>query len=561
MLKPAALQQLRNDAYRLHKTGELAKAAALYEAHTQQDKSNSDVIGLFAMCLFQLGRTVKAFEQWRYVLSLSAPVPTQWRNANNFFAAILSGKGADHALDVNAIPIKSWQSKTQPTIDDVIIAISLAHALEKLGRSDEIISVFSPFVADLNLSLPVSLTFLRWALEADYVGLIEAVDLARLTEESNKTPDATLLLSAYYFKCHDETSSQKFAFDVAQKTPIYITPKLAGQKYTVGVLNRPTPTVRRAVDVAQFHFGENTPAGLVNRFSNDFRFVSVFPFHIGANEIQHLEPQPQFFINNWATAEILATPGTLQHLVEFSSALGVPVLNRPEAVVKTTRQQVSETLQGIDGLLVPKVLRVYNSNDSFVATALLLEREIGFPLILREPFQQMGHHAIKVSDSQQLFAALQTFPFTQIYAIQFIDNPVTTGIYRKIRAAIVGDEIFISHVLYRGHWNVHRERNDVVRKQLEEHPLTIGFADKITNDPASVLSQLAMTSLQTIRKRIDLDLFGIDFDVMQDGRLLFFEANAAMHISFADKYGHADVRKRMLVGLHRLFEQSVARSP
>ena len=39
-----------------------------------------------------------------------------------------------------------------------------------------------------------------------------------------------------------------------------------------------------------------------------------------------------------------------------------------------------------------------------------------------------------------------------------------------------------------------------------------------------------MTALQRIRERIKLDCFGVDFDVADDGRLILFEANAAMNL-------------------------------
>ena len=39
-----------------------------------------------------------------------------------------------------------------------------------------------------------------------------------------------------------------------------------------------------------------------------------------------------------------------------------------------------------------------------------------------------------------------------------------------------------------------------------------------------------MQILMSIRKNIPLDIFGLDFDVMPDGRVLFYEANASMNL-------------------------------
>ena len=40
----------------------------------------------------------------------------------------------------------------------------------------------------------------------------------------------------------------------------------------------------------------------------------------------------------------------------------------------------------------------------------------------------------------------------------------------------------------------------------------------------------AMQSLRAIRDRIPLEVFGIDFDVDADGRVVFYEANATMNL-------------------------------
>jgi len=52
--------------------------------------------------------------------------------------------------------------------------------------------------------------------------------------------------------------------------------------------------------------------------------------------------------------------------------------------------------------------------------------------------------------------------------------------------------------------------------------------------PEKTLGKPAMAALHEIRNRIPLDFYGIDFDMLPDGRVLFFEANAAMNLSLSD---------------------------
>jgi hypothetical protein len=47
-------------------------------------------------------------------------------------------------------------------------------------------------------------------------------------------------------------------------------------------------------------------------------------------------------------------------------------------------------------------------------------------------------------------------------------------------------------------------------------------------DPEVHLGGAAMRALEAIRDRIPFDMFGVDFEVDREGRMVFFEAGAAM---------------------------------
>lgn len=64
----------------------------------------------------------------------------------------------------------------------------------------------------------------------------------------------------------------------------------------------------------------------------------------------------------------------------------------------------------------------------------------------------------------------------------------------------------------------------------------------------------AWAALHEIRRRTPLDLYGMDVDIMPDGRLLYFEANAAMTLSMSDRPRLEETRGRMRAALRRLFE-------
>ena len=61
-----------------------------------------------------------------------------------------------------------------------------------------------------------------------------------------------------------------------------------------------------------------------------------------------------------------------------------------------------------------------------------------------------------------------------------------------------------------------------------KHPECIADLRRIVDDPAKALGKSAMTALAAIRDRIPLDMFGIDFDVDSEGRVVLFEAGASI---------------------------------
>ena len=65
-------------------------------------------------------------------------------------------------------------------------------------------------------------------------------------------------------------------------------------------------------------------------------------------------------------------------------------------------------------------------------------------------------------------------------------------------------------------------------KFYQEHPELLEAEERICANPEKELGHATMETLKKIREKIPLEVFGIDFDVTNDGKVLFFEANATM---------------------------------
>lgn len=196
------------------------------------------------------------------------------------------------------------------------------------------------------------------------------------------------------------------------------------------------------------------------------------------------------------------------------------VVNRPEMVLRSTRDQVARRLEGIPGLIVPKVIRLQGGKPAIAMRA--LERAgVDPPIIVR----QIGTHSGKIlgrfDTLAEAVAALET---GEHLATQFIDFRSGDGLYRKYRVFFIGPHFILRHMLVSDEWNVHAK--DRVRFMAERPELVAEERALFEHEeffPASVAQVLA-----AIRERMGLDFFGMDFGVTPDGKVVLFEANATM---------------------------------
>lgn len=550
---------VREKALSLNKSGNLVEAARFYAILLADDPSNADILGLMGMVQYHLGNQETAKASWLKSLSLSAAPPIMLRNLNNFLTALLQAGATDELPLISELPVPDWPAGQVPDKNEKDMIISLARGLLHVGRKPGALNLLESVVP----RVAGDAVFIRSAAEIMMdAGHAERADLLLrpLTAAAGQTDGALLVThAAAAFTAGKREEAMALTARAVEAIPACITARSANQTLLVGVLNKAPRVITKSVTPAGFHFSENTPASLAQKFNDDYRFLSIFPESSTAETVLETMPRPDFVLNNWVNAESLSTQSTLQFISNFADSLGLPILNHPRKAAETTRQRNAERLAGIPNLVVPRVVRFINNTGNRKAAIRLIRNEVGFPVIIRNPFMQMGRDAAKLDTPRQLEKYLNQIPDQELYGIEYIHNPAAENIYRKIRAAVIGGEIFVSHVHFGQQWKVHRERDEEKRAALSLEPATAQNGDKIISDPLGALGKPGMAALKAIRARIPLELFGIDFDIMADGRLLFFEANAAMNISMVERKGREATRARMREALRQLFQKTIVR--
>ena len=216
------------------------------------------------------------------------------------------------------------------------------------------------------------------------------------------------------------------------------------------------------------------------------------------------------------------SPNTLEALRLLLRGYRGRVINRPEAVLRTSREEVANVLSGIPGLLVPRVLR-FRGGDPDAALAAVIGAGLNFPLIVRRTATHRGRTMALVENEDQFRSAVSTE--LEHLAIEFVDYRSADGLYRKYRIWSFGGRQVFRHLAITDQWIVHvTPGNDFMfdRPDLVEEEM------RLMERPEGAFPDPVHAIVAEIGERLGLDYFGVDFGFHSDGKMVLFEANAAM---------------------------------
>ncbi len=216
----------------------------------------------------------------------------------------------------------------------------------------------------------------------------------------------------------------------------------------------------------------------------------------------------------------------LSRCTSFCKQQDVPVVNPPEAIFQTRRDQVTQALADIDGVEVPKTIRFAPQTPEDVRQA--MTTHFTGSVLLREAGTHGGTSLTKIDSPEDIERQLYSFALDgrAYYLIEFRDFASSDGLYRKFRIVVVDGVPYLRHMLINDHWMVHRTARTFMssRKELvqEEKQWLQTFYKKPPQD--------LIKKVEIIAGRLKLDYFGIDCTLDDEGRMLIFEANANMNI-------------------------------
>ena len=215
-------------------------------------------------------------------------------------------------------------------------------------------------------------------------------------------------------------------------------------------------------------------------------------------------------------------PRTLERLRKLLRGYRGRVVNRPEAVLRSTRDQVARRLSGIEGLRVPKVLRLRHPKPGAAAQA--AERAgLTFPAIAREAGTHTGKIIGLVDGPAELEAACSAQG--EYYITEFVDFGSGDGIYRKYRFWSFAGRAILKHVIMSDSWSIHNA--DRTRVMIHR-PDLMDEEKRLLARPEGDLPDTIHLMFGQVQARMGLEFFGMDFGMDESGQAVLFEANATM---------------------------------
>lgn len=213
-----------------------------------------------------------------------------------------------------------------------------------------------------------------------------------------------------------------------------------------------------------------------------------------------------------------------------------PVFNHPDAIAATRRDISSQVMQGIHGLVVPLCRRFTPYHvDAF--KEFLADGAFVYPLLIRPAASQSGIGLCRINCDDDFLRYLDSCQLGKPYFVtQYVDCLGEDQCCTKIRVAFVGEQLFLRGYAKEKQWNIHLAFGNTPSDEMVAQ-----FLQKEREfDKMADLRRVA----DEIRCRGGLDFWGVDLGLLDDGRFVLFEANAAM--SLLKPAGLTEVQGRMV---------------
>lgn len=217
---------------------------------------------------------------------------------------------------------------------------------------------------------------------------------------------------------------------------------------------------------------------------------------------------------------------TLRKVAMIIDHYKISCINHPLFILNTSRDKIYEKLKKINGLIVPKTIKIFSKSTQKIIDNIKLSR-MRYPVILREAGCHGGNNTYLANNKKEIeeIHALaldgRAYYLSEYYCYKDKNN-----LFSKIRLAIVNGEAYIRHCIFSEKWMIHSGSRENKYKEREKKILEI-FDSKIKPRISRIINDIDC--------KIQLDYYGIDCNIDDDMNVILFELNANMNILLESK--------------------------
>jgi glutathione synthase/RimK-type ligase-like ATP-grasp enzyme len=225
-----------------------------------------------------------------------------------------------------------------------------------------------------------------------------------------------------------------------------------------------------------------------------------------------------------AIGESERAANALQLAALFAERAQRRAINRPEIVATIGRTAVAQRFAASPNIVAPEVERI--------EAGALRARAVDGPLVVRPVGSQAGIGLARVESREALHAYLEEQVHPAYFVMPFVDYRNGDGFFRKYRVMFVDGAPYACHLAISPRWMIH-----YYNAAMAEHQWMRDEEARFIADFDAVFSGRLREALDEISAAFPLEYFGIDCAIANDGRLLLFEADAAMLVHGTDPAG------------------------
>ncbi|HQS78595.1 MAG TPA: hypothetical protein PLC57_09730, partial [Sulfurovum sp.] len=213
----------------------------------------------------------------------------------------------------------------------------------------------------------------------------------------------------------------------------------------------------------------------------------------------------------------------LRLLSDFATQLSLPIINHPDKVLETTRDGIAKKLSSIQGVRVPKCIKIMPHSTKEIKQ-IIKNENFPLPFIFRTTGDQGSKNMIKIDALDTLAEALECFAITgenTFYLIEYIEYQSDDAYYRKARYWVVGNKVIPRHLVIANTWNI----SYAIKKEM------MYGNEALQNEEKAFMQSENQDIVQkclAIKEALGLDYFGIDCNINQKGEMIVFEATPCM---------------------------------